>query len=64
MTLKLGMQHQVLKYGYVCSHDDPEFTLAYCTARSYLVLYAFISEKVKTMDFSETIVVCDIKIGR
>ena len=35
-------------------------------ARSNLVPYAFIQygEKVKTMDFSETIVVYDIKVGR
>ena len=34
------------------------------SARSNLVPYVFIWEKVKTMDFSETIVVCDIKVGR
>ena len=33
-------------------------------ARSNLVPYAFVWEKVKTMDFSETIVVCDVKVGR
>ena len=33
-------------------------------ARSILVVYAFVWKKVKTMDFSETIVVCDIKVGR
>ena len=33
-------------------------------ARSNLVPYAFIWEKVKTMDYSETIVVYDIKVGR
>ena len=33
-------------------------------ARSNLVPYAFVWEKVKTMDFSETIVVYDIKVGR
>ena len=32
-------------------------------ARSNLVPYAFVLKKVKTMDFSETIVV-DIKVGR
>ena len=32
--------------------------------RSDLVLYAFVWEKGKTMDFSETIVVYDIKVGR
>ena len=29
-----------------------------------MVPYAFVWEKVKTMDFSETIVVYDIKVGR
>ena len=33
-------------------------------ARSNLVPYAFVWEKVKTMDFSETIVSYDIKVGR
>ena len=63
MTLKLGMQHWVLEYFQVCSNDDPELTLTYFTARSNLVPYAFVWEKGKTMDFSETIVVCDIKVG-
>ena len=57
MTLKVGMQHQVLEYYQVCSNDDPEMTLTYFRARSNLVLYAFVWEKGKTMDFSETIVV-------
>ena len=33
-------------------------------ARSNLIPYAFVWEIVKTMDFSETIVVYDIKVGR
>ena len=33
-------------------------------ARSDLVPYAFVLEKGKTMDFSETVVVYDIKVGR
>ena len=33
-------------------------------AKSNLVPYAFVWEKVKTMDFSETIVVYDINVGR
>ena len=33
-------------------------------ARSNLVPYAFVWEKGKTMDFSETIVVHDVKVGR
>ena len=63
MTLKLGMQHWVLEYYQVCSNDDPELTTTYFTARSNLVPYAFVWEKGKTMDFSETIVVCDLKLA-
>ena len=62
MTLKLGMHHPVLKYYQVCSNDDPGLTLTYFTARSNLVPYAFIWGKGKTMDFSETIVVYDLKL--
>ena len=66
MTLKLGMQEWVLEYYQVCSNDYPELalTLTYFTARSNLVLYAFVWEKGKTMDFSETIVVYDVKVCR
>ena len=63
MTLKLGMHHRVLEYYQVCSNDDPRLTLTYFTARSNLVLYAFVWEKGKTMDFSETIVVYDLKLA-
>ena len=63
MALNAGMQHWVLQYYQVCSNDDPGLTLTYFTARSNLVAYAFVWEKGKTMDFSETIVVADIKVG-
>ena len=63
MTLKLGIQHQVLGYYQVCSNDDPGLTLIYYTARSNLDPYAFVWLKGKTMDFSETIVVYDVKVG-
>ena len=53
----------VLKYYQVCSNDDPGVTLTYFMARSNLVLYAFVWEKGKTMDFSETIVVYDLKLA-
>ena len=62
MTLKLGMQHWVLEYYQICSNDDPGLTLTYFTARSNLVPYAFVWEKGKTMEFSET-VVCDLKLA-
>ena len=65
MTLKLGIQHQVLEYYQIHSNDDPGLTLTYFTARSNLVPYAFVWEKGKTMDFSETLepVVYDVKVG-
>ena len=64
MTLKVGIQHWVLEYYQIYSNDDPGLTLTYFTARSDLVPYAFVLEKGKTMDFSETIVVYDIKVCR
>ena len=44
-------------------NDDPGLTLTYFTARSNLSPYAFVWEKGKTMDFSETIVVYDLKLA-
>ena len=65
MTLKVGMQHWVLEYYQICSNDGPGMTLTYFTGRLNLVPYAFVWEKkVKQWIFSETIVVCDIKVGR
>ena len=64
MTLKVGMQHWVLEYYQVCSNDDLGLTITYFTTRSNLVLYAFEWKKGKTADFSDSIVVCDIKFGR
>ena len=58
------MQHRVLEYYQIYSNDDPGLTLTYLTARSNLIPDAFIWEKGKTMDFSETIVVYDVKVGR
>ena len=63
MTLKVGMQHRVLKHYQLYSNDDPGLTLTYFTARSNLVPYAFVWEKGKTMDFSVTIVVYDLKLA-
>ena len=63
MTLNLGIQHRVLQNYQVCSNEDPGLTLTYFTARSNLVPYAFVWEKGKTMDFSETIVVYDLKLA-
>ena len=61
MTFKLSMHHRVLEYYQVSSNDDPGLTLTYFTARSNLVPYAFVWEKGKTMGFSETVVVYDLK---
>ena len=63
MTLNLGMQHQVFESYQIYSNDDPWLTLTYFTARSNLVPYAFVWEKGKTLDFSETIVVYDLKLA-
>ena len=66
MTLKLGMRQWVIEYYQVCSNDDPGLTLIYFTARSNLVPYPFVWEKSKvliTMDFSVTIVICDLKLS-
>ena len=63
MTLKLGMQHRVLEFYQICSNDDRGLTSTYFTARSNLVPYAFVWEKDKTMHFSETIVVYDLKLA-
>ena len=63
VTLHLGMHHQVLEYYQICSNDDSGLTLTYFTARSNLVPYAFVWEKGKTVDFSETIVVYDLKLA-
>ena len=63
MTLKLSMHYWVLEYYQVCSNDDPGLTLTYFKARSNLVPYAFVWEKGKTMDFSEIIVVYDLKLA-
>ena len=63
MTLKRSMHHRVLKYYQVCSNDDPGLTLTYFTARSNMVLHILYEEKGKTMDFSETIVVYDLKLA-
>ena len=51
------------EYYQVYSNDDPGLILTYFTARSNLVPYAFVWEKGKIMEFSETIVICDLKLA-
>ena len=54
--LESCMQHWVLEYVLPsCSNVDP---------MSNLVPYTFVWGKGKAMDFSETVVVYDIKVGR
>ena len=64
ISTKHGMYQRGLQPIIVCSNDEPGVTLTYFTARSNLVTYAFLKEKVKTVDFSETIPACDLKVGR
>ena len=64
MILKLGMQHWGTKFYKVCINGDPGLPLTYFTARSNLETKAFLWEKVKTVDFSETNPACDLKVGR
>ena len=63
MILELGLKHWGLKFYKVHINDDPGLTLTYFMTRSNLVPYAFVWEKGKTMDFSETIVVYDLKLA-
>ena len=63
MILKFGMQHRVLEYYQIPSNDDPGLNLTNFTTRSNLVPYTFVWEKGKTMDFSGTIVVYDLKLA-
>ena len=63
MTLKLDMQHLVHEYYPIYSNDDPGLTVTYFTARSILVPYAFVWGKGEAMDFSETIVIYDLKLA-
>ena len=64
MTLKVGMEHWVLKYYQISWNDDPGLTLTYFIAMSNLVNYTFVWENGKTIDISEAIVVYAIKVGR
>ena len=53
----------MLEYYQVYSNDNPKLTLTCFTARSNLVPYAFVWEKGNTVDFSETVVVYDLKLA-
>ena len=64
MTLTLGMQHRVLKYYRFFSNNDPWLILTYLWQGQIWSLMLLYGEKSKIMDFSETIVVYDFKVGR
>ena len=64
ISTKLGVQHRGILPIIACSNNDPGVTLTYFTARSNLVTFAFLQEKLKTVDFSETIAASDLKVGR
>ena len=59
MTLKLSLQHRVVEYYEVCLNDDPG--LFYGKVKFGPLRFCI--GKGKTMDFSETIVVCDLKLA-
>ena len=64
MILKLRMQYWGLNLYRVYINNNPWLTLTYFTARSNLVTWAFLWEKVNTVNFSETIEACDLKVGK
>ena len=64
ISTKLDTFNQGLQPIIVCSNDDPRVILTNFTARSNLVTWTFLWEKVKTVEFSETIAACDLKVGR
>ena len=57
MTLKLRIQHFILKYYQIASNDDPRLTIDLFpeTFRSDLLPDAFIWEKAQAAEFSEPI---------
>ena len=56
------MYHRGFQLIIVYSNDDPGMTLTYFAARSNLVTKAFLQEKVKIVNFSETIAASDLKL--
>ena len=48
---KLGMLHWRLRLMIVCSNNNPVLTLTCLTTMSNCITYAFLYEKVKTIDF-------------
>ena len=63
LLLQNQKSYDPMKLYKVYINDDPGLTLTYFTTRSNLVPYAFVWGKGKTMDFSEAIVVYDLKLA-
>ena len=63
-STKLGILHRGLQLTIGYTNDDPGLTWTYLTARSNFVIWVFPQEKVKTVEFSETIAASDLKICR
>ena len=61
MTLKLGMQHWWLQPYQVCPNDDPWLALNVLWHLGQ-IWSPRLGEKGETMDFSDFIVACDIKV--
>ena len=64
MLLKPGVLHRALEYYQICSNDDAGLTFDLLRQGQMWSLMLLYGEKGKTMDFSDIIVVCDIKAGR
>ena len=59
------MQHRGLQPIIVYSNDDPRVTLTFFYGKVKFGYSGFsMGKKVKTVDFSETIATCDLKVGR
>ena len=54
---------EILRNKVLFCSDDHGLTLTYFTAKSNLVSYVFVLEKGKTMYFSETIGIYDLKLA-
>ena len=63
-SMKPGMYNRGLLPIIVCTNDDSGVTLTYFTTRSNFVTEAFLWEKVKTVDLSESTAPCDLNVGR
>ena len=63
-SFSVPIQQWVLEYYKTDSNDDPGLTLTYFTEGQIWSLMLLYGKKVKRWNFSETIAVYDIKVGR